>query len=231
MNIAIIPARGGSKRIPHKNIKKFYNKPMIAWSIDAAKTSALFNHIIVSTDDPEIAEIARQCGAEVPFIRPTALSDDYTGTTEVIAHAVQWVLKQGFPVTAICCIYATAPFLQAIDIQRGLELLESGDWEYSFTATDFAYPIFRSFEQLNTGGVKMFFPEHFPTRSQDLPKALHDAGQIYWGRPSAWLDEKPIFTQNSIPIIIPRWRVQDIDTEDDWEQAEILAQIINDRNS
>ena len=226
MNIAVIPARGGSKRIPRKNIKEFFGKPMIAWSIEAAKESKLFDHIIVSTDDAEIAEVARQWGAEVPFMRPAELSDDYAGTTDVIAHATQWALDQGFDVDAVCCIYATAPFVQVKDLKRGLEALNSGGWAYSFTVTDYASPIFRSFKQTAAGGIEMFFPEHFSTRSQDLPTALHDAGQFYWGRPSAWLKGKRTFDQDSIPVVIPRWRVQDIDTQDDWERAESLAPII-----
>lgn len=231
MKIAVIPARGGSKRIPRKNIKGFYGKPMIAWSIEAAKASSLFDHIIVSTDDVEVAEVAKLWGAEVPFMRPAKLSDDYAGTTEVIAHATQWAMDQGLDVEAVCCIYATAPFVQADDLKRGWEDLNSGDWDYAFTVTDFAAPIFRSFKQMPDGGLEMFFPEHFLTRSQDLPIALHDAGQFYWGRPSAWIGGKRIFDRHSIPVIIPRWRVQDIDTLEDWERAEILAPVIMDRKS
>lgn len=226
MKIAIIPARGGSKRIPRKNIKDFCGKPMIAWSIEAAKASGLFDHILVSTDDAEIAEVARQWGAEVPFMRPAELSNDYAGTTEVIAHATQWALDQGWPVTAVCCIYATAPLVQVADLKRGWEALESRDWAYAFTVTDFPAPIFRSFQRNTDGGIEMFFPEHFSARSQDLPTALHDAGQFYWGRPGAWLDGKAVFAQHSCPVSIPRWRVQDIDTMEDWRRAELLHQII-----
>jgi pseudaminic acid cytidylyltransferase len=226
MNIAIIPARGGSKRIPRKNIKPFCGKPMIAWSIEAAKSSGLFDRIIVSTDDAEIAEVARQCGAEVPFMRPEELSNDHAGTTPVIAHATQWALNQGFDVSAACCIYATAPFIQVGDLKRGWDALNSGDWNYAFTVTDFAAPIFRSFKLTAEGGIEMFFPEYFDTRSQDLPVALHDAGQFYWGRPAAWLEGKRIFDRHSKPLVIPRWRVQDIDTEEDWARAEILAPVI-----
>lgn len=229
MRIAVIPARGGSKRIPRKNIKNFCGKPMIAWSIEAAKASALFDRIFVSTDDAEIADIAKQWGAEVPFMRPAELSNDYAGTTEVIAHATQWALDQGFELDAVCCIYATAPFIQADDLKRGLTALESGDWAYAFTATDFAAPIFRSFKQNAEGGIEMFYPEHFSTRSQDLPTALHDAGQFYWGRPSAWIEGKRIFDRHSTPVMIPRWRVQDIDTQEDWERAEIVAPVIMNR--
>lgn len=226
MKLCVIPARGGSKRIPRKNIKSFNGKPMIAWSIEAAKASGLFNSIIVSTDDAEIAEIAKQWGADVPFMRPEALSNDHAGTTPVIAHATQWALDQGMVVEAVCCIYATAPFVQADDLKQGWQVLTSGDWDYAFTVTDFAAPIFRSFKQSSVGGLEMFFPEHFATRSQDLPVALHDAGQFYWGRPGAWLEDKRIFDQRSAPIRIPRWRVQDIDTPDDWGRAEVMAPII-----
>lgn len=222
MKIAVIPARGGSKRIPRKNIKPFCGKPMIAWSIEAASASGQFDRIIVSTDNIEIAATAKEWGAEVPFMRPVELSEDYAGTTPVIAHATQWALDQGFEVDAVCCIYATAPFIQAEDIQRGCEALNSGNWDFAFAVTDFAAPIFRSFEQVAEGGIRMFFPIHFETRSQDLPHALHDAGQFCWGRPAAWLEEKRAFDGGSVPIFIPRWRVQDIDAEDDWIRAELM---------
>lgn len=231
MRIAVIPARGGSKRIPRKNIKSFCGKPMIAWSIEVAKSSGLFERIIVSTDNVEIADVAIQWGAEVPFMRPAELSDDYAGTTPVIAHATQWALDQGFDVAAVCCIYATAPFVQTDDLKRGWEALNSGNWDYAFTMTDFAAPIFRSFKQTDEGGIEMFFPEYFSTRSQDLPTALHDAGQFYWGRPLAWVEGKRIFDRYSKPVLIPRWRVQDIDTQDDWARAEILAPVIMGRKS
>ena len=224
MKIAVIPARGGSKRIPRKNIKYFCGKPMMAWSIEVGKASGLFDHIIVSTDDIEIAEVAKQWGAEVPFTRPAALSNDHAGTTEVIAHATQWALDQGWPLTAVCCIYATAPFVQEEDLKRGLEALECGDWTYAVSVTDFAAPIFRAFKKSTDGGIEMFFPEHFSTRSQDLPIALHDAGQFYWGYPSAWINGKRIFDRRSVPVFIPRWRVQDIDNQDDWVRAELIHQ-------
>lgn len=226
MKIAVIPARGGSKRIPRKNIRPFCGKPMIAWSIDAAKQSGLFAHILVSTDDREIAEIAVKHGADAPFTRPAELANDHAGTTEVIAHATIWAREQGWPVSAVCCIYATAPFVEVGDIQRGLHELEAGNWEYAFSATDFPAPIFRAFKQRADGGVEMFFPEHFLTRSQDLPAALHDAAQFYWGRPSAWIEGRRIFDSHSVPILVPRWRVQDIDNEDDWLRAEIIAPLI-----
>lgn len=226
MRVAVIPARGGSKRIPRKNIKLFHGKPMIAWSIEAALSSGMFEQVVVSTDDAEIATVARQWGAEVPFLRPESLADDYTGTTEVVAHATNWVLGQGWQPEAVCCIYATAPFVMVKDLQKGWEALRGGQWEYAFTATDFAAPIFRAFQQTEEGGLEMFFPEHFSTRSQDLPTALHDAGQFYWGRPGAWLNDLRIFDKHSIPVVIPRWRVQDIDTQEDWYRAELMHQAL-----
>lgn len=226
MRVAVIPARGGSKRIPRKNIKLFHGKPMIAWSIEAALSSGMFEQVVVSTDDAEIATVARQWGAEVPFLRPESLADDYTGTTEVVAHATKWVLGQGWQPEAVCCIYATAPFVMVKDLQKGWEALHGGQWEYAFTATDFAAPIFRAFQQTEEGGLEMFFPEHFSTRSQDLPTALHDAGQFYWGRPGAWLNDLRIFDKHSIPVVIPRWRVQDIDTQEDWYRAELMHQAL-----
>lgn len=226
MNIAIIPARGGSKRIPKKNIKDFFGKPMIVWSIEEARKSKLFDRIIVSTDDFEIAEISQKNGADVPFIRSTELSDDYVGTTEVVADAVEWAVDQGLRLEAICCIYATAPFMRHTDILRGLEILNSSKCTYAFSVTDFAAPIFRSFKENERGNIEMFFPEHFATRSQDLPFALHDAAQFYWGRQEAWIQRKKIFDVASKPVLIPRWRVQDIDTLEDWKRAEILAPAI-----
>lgn len=225
MKIAIVPARGGSKRIPRKNIKEFCGKPMIAWSIEAARTCKLFDHTIVSTDDAEISAVAQACGAEVPFVRPPELSDDYTGTTEVVAHATRWALSQGWEISAVCCLYATAPFISADDLQRGFAALESGDWRFAFSATEFPAPIFRAFQQLPSGGVRMFFPEHTSSRSQDLPVALHDAGQFYWGTVEAWLEKAQIFAESSIPVMMPRMRSQDIDTADDWAFAESLFKL------
>lgn len=227
MNLCVIPARGGSKRIPRKNIRDFCGKPMIAWSIEAAIKSGLFQHIVVSTDDDEIAEVAEAYGAEVPFRRPIELSDDHTGTTPVIAHALNWALEAGRSVDAVCCLYATAPFVTLTDMRVGLERLSSRNWSFCFTATTFASPIFRSFREAEDGGVEMFFPNHFDTRSQDLPQGLHDAGQFYWGTPEAWISGKRIFERHSSPLIIPRWRVQDIDNLDDWSRAEILWRMLN----
>ncbi len=226
MKLAIIPARGGSKRIPRKNIKPFCGKPMIAWSIEAARLSGSFDRIIISTDDAEIADVARQWGAEVPFMRPDELSNDYAGATAVVAHATEWAIGTGLDVEAVCCLLATSPFVQQSDLQAGWKVFSSGAWDYVFTATDFAAPVFRAFQETPEGGVKMFFPEHFNSRSQDLPVALHDAAQFYWGKPAAWLEGRRVFGPSSSVVVIPRWRVQDIDTPDDWKRAELLARLI-----
>jgi pseudaminic acid cytidylyltransferase len=232
MRIAVIPARGGSKRIPRKNIRPFAGRPMIAYSIAAAARSGLFDRIIVSTDDGEIARVAGQVGAEAPFLRPSELSDDRTGTTEVVAHAIEWLNSAGISnLSSVCCIYATAPFVEQDDIKRGLEVLESGNWRYVFAATNYAAPIFRSFSKSGSGGLEMFFPQHFSTRSQDLPEALHDAGQFYWGRPAAWLSKARVFDRLSTVVELPRWRVQDIDTEDDWVRAEMIAAALGARRA
>lgn len=220
MKLAIIPARGGSKRIPRKNIKPFCGKPMIAWSIEAAQESGCFDRVIVSTDDAEIAEVARQYGAEVPFMRPLELSDDHTGTIPVIRHAIETINSQGRAVEQACCLYATAPFIRAEDLRRGLELLQGSGGNYAFSVTSYAFPIQRAIRLTPEGRVEMFNPEHFSTRSQDLEEAYHDAGQFYWGRAEAWLQGQMIFSPASLPVMLPRHRVQDIDTPEDWVRAE-----------
>lgn len=223
----MIPARGGSKRIPRKNIREFAGKPMIAHSIECALRCGAFDRVIVSTDDEEIAETARHFGAEAPFKRPIELSNDHAGTTEVVAHTIDWLKAQNAPPSAVCCIYATAPFVRGEDLLQGLELLKAGHWRYVFAATTFAFPIFRSFRMNAAGGLEMFYPEHFTTRSQDLPEALHDAGQFYWGQPQAWVGRDRIFDHHSTTIMIPRWRAQDIDTPEDWERAQIMWRVLN----
>ncbi len=234
MKLAVIPARGGSKRIPRKNIKLFCGKPMIAWSIEAAMQSGCFDRIIVSTDDAEIAEVARASGADVPFVRPPDLSDDHTGTTSVVAHAVDWMTQQVGPVDFACCLYATAPFVKAEDLRQGWAVLEQSGAQYAFTVTNFSAPIQRSFRITDHQRIEMFNPAQFNTRSQDLEEAYHDAGQFYWGRTQAWLAAMPLFSRASAPIVLPRYRVQDIDTQDDWIRAEMMFEIFNpstERNS
>lgn len=220
MNVAVIPARGGSERIPRKNIREFCGRPIIGYSIDAARASELFEHIVVSTDDDEIAEVARSLGADVPFRRPPELADAFTGTAEVIAHAVEWMRAESWPVSAVCCVYPTAPLLSPQALRRGLERLEEADWAFVVAACEFPSSIFRAFQTTSSGGLKMVFPDAFDERSQDLPRVLHDAGQFYWGRPEAWLRKKRMFEEYSSAIVLPRSRVQDIDTPDDWIRAE-----------
>ena len=223
MRLAVIPARGGSKRIPRKNIKDFCGKPMIAWSVTAAQESGCFDRIIVSTDDAEIAEVAKAAGAEVPFMRPAELSDDHTGTIPVIGHAIEWMRDQaGFNATQVCALYATAPFVQAEDLQRGWQALYTTGMDYAFAVTSYAFPIQRAIRLTPEGGVEMFDPSQFAKRSQDLEDAYHDAGQFYWGKASAWLAGAPIFTHAAVPVMLPRHRVQDIDTMEDWARAEWL---------
>lgn len=227
MKLAIIPARGGSKRIPRKNIKPFCGKPMIAWSIEAALDSGCFDRIIVSTDDAEIAEVAGVYGAEVPFMRPPELSDDHTGTLPVVAHAVDWMAQHIGTVQFACCLYATAPFVQAQDLQLGLEVLEQSGAQYSFTVTNFPAPIQRSFRITDQKRIEMFNPHQFNTRSQDLEVAYHDAGQFYWGRAQAWLTTTSLYSEFATPLVLPRHRVQDVDTPDDWIRAELMFGILN----
>lgn len=227
MKLAIIPARGGSKRIPRKNIRPFCGKPMIAWSIEAALRSSEFDRVIVSTDDEEIAEVAEAHGAEVPFLRPAELSDDHTGTIPVIAHAVDWINQQGTPVELACCIYATAPFVTAADIQSGRRTLVESGSDYAFSVTRYPFPIQRAIRINGEGRVEMFSPAHFNTRSQDLEEAWHDAGQFYWGRSSAWLAGAPLFSHDASPVPLPSYRVVDIDTPDDWVRAELLSSVLN----
>ena len=222
MNVAIIPARGGSKRIPRKNIKLFHGKPMIAYSIEAAQKSGCFDRIIVSTDDEEIAVIAKQWGAEVPFIRPSNIADDFATTIDVMKHAVDWCIEQNWLVDKVCCIYATAPFLLSSSLQMGLSVLDDPKIDYAFSATTFAFPIQRALGLNDSGYVQMFYPEHMNTRSQDLPEAIHDAGQFYWGQAEAYCEKRAFFSNKSKPVILPRKRVQDIDTQEDWEFAEVL---------
>lgn len=220
MRLAVIPARGGSKRIPRKNIKVFCGKPIILWSIETALQSGCFDEVVVSTDDAEIAAIARAWGARVPFIRPASLADDHTGTTAVVHHAITWFQQGGINPTEVCCIYATAPFLQTRDLRHGLDLLLANKCSFAFSVTSYPFPIQRSIRITKRGRIEMFYPEHFQTRSQDLQEAWHDAAQFYWGTAEAWLDERVIFSNESVPVFLPRYRVQDIDTPEDWVRAE-----------
>jgi N-acylneuraminate cytidylyltransferase len=222
MIVAIIPARGGSKRIPRKNIRPFVGKPIISYSIAAAKKCSLFDRIIVSTDDVEIASVARRFGAETPFVRPVELSDDHVGTNAVIAHALSWLEGQGQPADIACGIYATAPFITVSDLREGYELLTRTGKSFVFAVTAFAFPIQRAIRLASDGGVAPFFPEWSFRRSQDLEEAYHDAGQFYWGQADAFRRDLPLFALHSAPIIVPRFRAIDIDTVEDWDEAELM---------
>lgn len=225
MRVAIIPARGGSKRIPHKNIRLFNGKPIIAYSIEVALASGCFDEVIVSTDDAAIADVAKYYGAQVPFVRPAEIANDYATTLVVMQHALHWLNTHKQSVTEACCIYATAPLLQVLTLHKGLVAVCDEGFDYAFTATDFGFPIQRAF-YLSEKGVALFYPEHTNSRSQDLTPAYHDAGQCYWGRAEAFLAGLPIFSKNSSPILLPRHCVQDIDTLDDWRRAELLYQLL-----
>lgn len=227
MNIAIIPARGGSKRIPRKNVRDFCGQPLIAYSIEAAKACGLFDHVIVSTDDAQIREIANAYGAETPFVRPAELADDHATTVPVIKQAVAWVDEHIGKVDKVCCIYATAPFIQASDLRNAYDvLIQKAVGGYVFSATTFPFPIQRAFKIKPTGLVEMFEPQNYMTRSQDLEEAYQDAGQFYWGSAEAYLSEKIFFSVDSMAYILPRHRVQDIDTPEDWKRAELMYEAL-----
>jgi pseudaminic acid cytidylyltransferase len=218
--VAIIPARGGSQRIPRKNLKLFNGEPMIVGSIRKALASGLFERVVVSTDDDEIAEVARAHGADVPFMRPVDLADAYTGTAAVIQHAIR-ALDQRYDFT--CCLYATAPLLQTRFLRQGLQALQAApDKSYAFSVCGFGFPIQRALLINDDGSLDSMHPEYRNVRSQDLPAAYQDAGQFYWGRSEAWLRGDVIFSSQSLPVILPRHLVQDIDNEEDWVRAEYL---------
>lgn len=226
-SVAVIPARGGSKRIPRKNIREFCGKPMIGWTLETARASGLFDRLLVSTDDEEIASIAESYGAEVPFRRPDELSGDHVGTGPVIVHAVKWIMENWGRPEHVCTIYPTAPFLRAEDLAGGLKKLkESQDVQKTFAVTSFPYPIQRALRLTGDGRVAMFQPEYENYRSQDLEEAYHDAGQFYWSTARGVLDEIPTFSNSSKAVILPLHRVHDIDTEEDWKRAEAMFKVL-----
>ena len=226
MKVAIIPARGDSKRIEKKNIKNFCGKPIISRSIEIAHKTKLFDKIIVSTENKEIASIARRYNAETPYIRPFKLAGDRIGTAMVISHAIRWLNSQGEYPHAVCCIYPTAVFAKPADIIKAYKKMINGNWNYVFSATTFQSTVIRSFTKLQNHGVKMLFPSKYNSRTQDLKKTYHDAGQFYWGGKKAWLNNKTILVKKSSHVKLPRWRVQDIDTKEDWIRAELTYKIL-----
>ena len=228
MQLAVIPARGGSKRIPRKNIKTFHGQPMIAWSVQAAIDSGCFDEVWVSTDDEEIAAVVQAYGAKVPFLRPAHLSDDFATTADVMSHAVEKFDKLNHTLPDyICCLYATAPFVTKADLVQGLEKIKNNsDLNYVFSATTYPFPIQRAIKLNADDTVEMFSPQYFNVRSQDLEEAWHDAGQFYWGTAGAWFNKEMIFASQSSVVELPRFRVQDIDTQEDWDRAEWLFKAI-----
>lgn len=227
MKIAVIPARGGSKRIPRKNVRDFCGKPLIAYSILAAKDSNLFDCVIVSTDDEQIREIANHYGAETPFVRPPELANDYATTVPVINHALLWVQENIGKVDQACCIYATAPFIQAKALLEAYEMLISKKvGGYVFSATTMPFPIQRTFKVKKDGFVEMFEPQHYNTRSQDLEEAYQDASQFYWGSAESYNSDKIFFSADSMAYVLPRHMVQDIDTLEDWRRAELMYEAL-----
>lgn len=226
MNIAIIPARGGSKRIPRKNIKEFCGKQMIAYAITAAKESCLFEHIVVSTDDEEIAQIARAWGAETPFVRPPELANDYIATVPVIAHGIEACRTLGWKLDQVCCIYPGVPFIQIDDLRGTLARMTSSEADYCFPVTEYPSAIQRALKLLSNGKMQPFYPEFELTRTQDSEPVYYDAGQFYWGKAESWLTNQNIHS-NGLGYVIPNWRVVDIDTPDDWQRAELIYRAIN----
>mgnify|MGYP001791561069 CR=1 FL=1 len=222
----MIPARGGSKRIPRKNIRLFRGKPIIAWSIAAARDSGCFDRIIVSTEDDEIADVAIENGAEVPFRRPQELADDYASTAAVIGHAVTVLAKHLGPSDAVCCLYPTAPLIKSDDLGRACAILEARECAYVFPVARYPSPIQRALHRNEEGRVCMFDPAMFERRSQDLEEAWHDAGQFYLARPQTWLAQQTIFCEASIGLELPAHRVVDIDTLEDWKRAEVTAEVL-----
>ncbi|WP_043360231.1 pseudaminic acid cytidylyltransferase [Methyloversatilis universalis] len=222
MRLAVIPARGGSKRIPRKNIRLFGGKPMIAWSIEAAIASGCFDRVVVSTDDPEISAVAREWGGLVPFSRPAALADDHTGIMPVVRHAIEWHVDQGLNPEHVCCIYPTAPLLEPSVLTDAYERMVRSGSDFCFGVASYGHPIQRALRLDAKGGVSMFSTEHSLTRSQDLEPAFHDAGQFCWGTSAAFVDGRSPFLQKSVAVVLPRHRVVDIDTPEDWLLAEAL---------
>ena len=226
MKLCVIPARGGSKRIPRKNIKSFCGQAMISYSIKAALESKCFDQVIVSTDDAEIAKVSKLFGAEILFIRPEELSDDFTGTNDVVKHAINWFLEHNIVVDYACCIYATAPFVNQKYLKEGFKKLQSSNKSFAFSVTSFASPIQRAVK-INNDEISMFYPQNLMKRSQDLEDAYHDAGQFYWGKAQAFLDDEVMFSGKTIPVVLPRYLVQDIDTLEDWQRAELMYKALN----
>ena len=224
MRIAIIPARGGSKRIPRKNIRLFAGRPIIEWPISVALESGHFDQIIVSTDDTEIAEIASAAGASVPFMRPENLSDDYADTKSVVRHAISELKLETEPEVQVCCIYPTSVFVDTQLLSEGLEKLRGGNARFVLSITSVDSSVYRSFNKNEDDQITMLFPENYAKRTQDLPNLYCDAAQFYWATVSAWQSDLQIFGPDSIGVFLDPSRVQDIDNEPQWLAAERIFQ-------
>lgn len=224
-NIAIIPARGGSKRIPRKNIKPFMGKPIIAYSIEAALQSGLFDEVMVSTDDEEIAGIARQYGATVPFMRSAETSNDYAGTADVILEVLQMYKDQGMEFDTVCCIYSTAPFVTDGRLIEAYSKL-TDEIDSVFTCVAYSYPVQRSLHIID-GKIRMLYPEYINSRSQDLEPVYHDAGQFYVARTMSFIQEKTFWGKNTVGLVLSELEVQDLDTLTDWRLAEMKYELLH----
>lgn len=224
-SVAIITARGGSKRIPRKNIKAFLGKPIIAYSIAAALEAGCFDEVMVSTDDREIADVALGFGAKVPFFRSAETSNDFSTTADVLVEVLNEYRGRGEEFTNACCIYPTAPFVTAEKLKRGYDLLTSSGADSAVPVVRFSYPIQRALK-IEDGCLRMIWPEHLNSRSQDLMPAYHDCGQFYWFKVERFLQSRRIFADHAVPIEIPESEVQDIDTEEDWKIAEMKYHIL-----
>lgn len=226
MNICVIPARGGSKRIPRKNIKPFMGKPVIAYAIEAALESELFDEVLISTDDPEIAQVAQQYGASAPFYRSKELSDDFTATAPVLIHAIEWFEAQGCQVDEMTCIYPANPFLNPTLLKEAYQLWKSAQSEYCFAVSEFISAPQRALK-LDTGGrVVSMYPQFQLTRTQDLERAFFDAGMFYFCRAQTYKKGVAMHSEASIPFVLPRHLAHDIDTEEDWSYAETIYKVI-----
>lgn len=225
--ICIITARGGSKRIPRKNIKNFCGKPIIAYSIEAAMTSQIFNTVMVSTDDEEIAQIAKQYGAAVPFLRSQENSDGYASTADVIIEVINEYQNLGIIFDNICCLYPTAPFVTSSNLREGHEMLYKNNFDSVFSVCTFSSPILRALKISSSKKIDMIWEENINKRSQDLQPTYYDAGQFYWLNTNSFLKDKKLFTNNSGGFIRPEMEVQDIDNYSDWKLAEIKFKILN----
>ncbi len=228
-NVAIITARGGSKRIPRKNIKDFLGKPIIAYSIETALNSGLFDYVMVSTDDDEIADLSKKYGAQVPFIRSKQTSDDFAGTADVVLEVLHDLRKIGKEFEYACCLYPTAPFISEQSLSESFDLLIEKKFDSVFPVCPFSYPIQRALE-INESKTTMVWEENLTKRSQDLATRYHDAGQFYWLNIQSFLSAKKLFTQNTGSIVLDELQVQDIDNETDWKLAELKYNLLQLKN-